>query len=394
MSVDTPSITMRQFTDTAGRLSGQPAFKVLARAQELEKQGRDILHFEIGEPDFDTPTHIRNAAAAALEDGWTHYVNSMGIIELREAICDEFEMSKGFRPDPEQVVVTSGANPIIFYVLANLVGQGGEMIMQDPGFMTYYSVTNYLGIRTKRIQLHEENEFRMNPDDIRAAITPDTRLILMNSPSNPTGGVMTKSEIEEVASIAEEHDIYLLSDEIYGKMTYDLPHNSPSVRDACSERTIVLDGFSKAYAMTGWRLGFCVAPEPVAAKIGLLHQTIDSCTNAFIQMGGVAALKGPQNCVDEMMAEFRKRRDAIVSGLNSVNNISCVMPQGAFYAFPNIKNTGMTSDEFANFALDELGIALLAGTGFGPGGEGYVRLSYARSVETINRAIARMKDVL
>ncbi len=385
---------MHKFTDNANRLTGQAAFKVLARAQELERQGVDVLHFEIGEPDFDTPEHIRTAAAEAMNSGWTHYVNSAGILELREAVCDEFEKSKGFRPDVGQVVVTSGANPVIYYALACLVGGGGEMLLPDPGFMTYYSAINYFGIRANRVKLREENEFRLNPDDIRKQITPDTKLILMNSPSNPTGGVMTKSEIEEVAEIAEEHDIYLLSDEIYSKMTYDLEHHSPSVRDACRERTIVLDGFSKAYAMTGWRLGYCVSPEPVAEKIVLIHQTIDSCTNAFAQWGGVAALKGSQQCVSDMMVEFRKRRDAIISGLNSVNNIKCVNPQGAFYAFPNITGTGMTSDEFADYALDELGIALLSGTAFGPGGEGYVRLSYAKEIEVIEKAIERMKDAL
>ncbi len=385
---------MRDFTSHADRLTGQAAFKVLARAQELERQGRDILHFEIGEPDFDTPEHISQAAKDALDDGFTHYVNAAGIVELREAICDEFERTKGFRPDMDQVVVTSGANPIIYYAMACLVGTGGKMIVQDPGFLTYYSAMKYFDIKAQRIQLREENEFRMNPDDIRDAITPDIRLILMNSPSNPTGGVMTRSEIEEVADIAEENDIYLLSDEIYGKMTYDREHHSPSMRDGCNERTIVLDGFSKAYAMTGWRLGFCVAPKDAARKIGLLHQTIDSCTNGFIQKGGVAALNGPQDSIGRMMDEFTKRRDAIVSGLNSVDKIRCVNPQGAFYAFPNIKETGMTSDEFADYALDELGIALLSGTAFGPGGEGYVRLSYAKEIETINKAIDRLKQAL
>ncbi len=385
---------MKEFTDHANRLTGQAAFNVLARAQELEKQGEDILHFEIGEPDFDTPAHIGQAAKDALDDGFTHYVNSAGIIELREAICDEFERTKGYRPDTDQIVVTSGANPIIYYAMATLVGTGGKMIVQDPGFLSYYSAIKYFNIDAQRVQLHEENEFRMNPDDIRAQITPDTRLILMNSPSNPTGGVMTRSEIEEVADIAEEHDIYLLSDEIYGKMLYDREHFSPSVRDECKERTIILDGFSKAYAMTGWRLGFCVAPKDVARKIGLLHQTIDSCTNGFVQMGGVAALNGPQDSIATMMAEFTKRRDAIVQGLNSISKIRCVNPQGAFYAFPNITETGMTSDEFADYALDELGIALLSGTAFGPGGEGYVRLSYAKSLDTINKAIDRLKQAL
>ena len=385
---------MRELTKGAQRLTGQAAFTVLAKAQALEKKGVDILHFEIGEPDFDTPPHIRRAAADALESGKTHYTDASGISELREAICEEIEKTRGFRPEKEQVLVMPGANPVIFYTISCLVGKGQNVVLQDPGFMTYYSALGYLGITPSRVKLLEENEFRLDPDDMEKAINDKTRLLVVNSPSNPTGSVLKKDEIERVADIAEEHDLYLLTDEIYSKMTYDMAHYSPAVRDECRERTILLDGFSKAYAMTGWRLGYCVGPKEVMTKVGLLHQTIVSCVTAFAQWGGIAALRGQQKCVEDMMVDFRKRREAIISGLNSVPNLSCVKPQGAFYAFPNITKTGMTSQEFADFALDEMGIALLPGTAFGPGGEGYVRLSYATSVEKINRAIERMRQKL
>ena len=384
---------MKGFTQEAQRLTGQAAFKVLAKAKALERKGVDVLHFEIGEPDFDTPQHIKDAAMKALAEGKTSYVNSWGIPELREAICDEIELTRGFRPDMDQVLVAPGANPVIYFATACLVGKGQNMILQDPGFLTYYSVLDYLGVRGNRVILKEENEFRMDPEDLNDAIDENTSLILMNSPSNPTGGVMTKKEIERVAEIAEEKDIYLLSDEIYSKMTYDLRHYTPSVRDECRERTIILDGFSKAYAMTGWRLGYCVGPPEVIEKMGLLLQTIVSCTNAFIQYGAIAALKGPQH-ITEMMAEFRERRNVLIAGLNSIPKLKCVNPQGAFYAFPNITGTGMTSQEFADFALEELGVALLPGTAFGPGGEGYVRLSYATCIEDIEKAIERMREGL
>ncbi len=382
---------MKGFSDGANRLVGQAAFNVLAKAKKLEKQGKHILHFEIGEPDFNTPEHISRAAMDAVRAGETHYVDSYGIPELREAICDEIEKTRGFRPDMDQILVSPGANPSIFFAAACLINPGQNMTLQDPGFLTYYSVLNYTGIRGNMVQLREENEFRMDPEDLLDVIDQDTRMILMNSPSNPTGGVMTKAEIERVGEIAEEQDLYLVSDEIYSKMTYDLQHYSPSVRDQCKERTIILDGFSKAYAMTGWRLGYAVGPAPVIKKMGLLLQTIVSCTPPFIQHGGIAALKGPQN-ITEWMKEFRERRDILVSGFNSIPNLSCMNPQGAFYAFPNITGTGMTSQEFADFAIEELGIALLPGTAFGPSGEGYVRLSYATAIEDIKMAIDRLKE--
>jgi aspartate/methionine/tyrosine aminotransferase len=384
----------RRLAASAERMTGQAAFKTLARARELERKGVDVLHFEIGEPDGPSPPHVIEAAKRALDEEFTHYIASSGIPELKEAVCDEVEATRGFRPDVGQVLITPGANPIIYLAARALMEQDDEVILPDPGFMSYQSVFNYMGVRKRGVQLREENKFRMSPGDVWSAISPRTKLIVMNSPQNPTGSVMTGAEVEEMADIAEKTEAFLLSDEIYGKLTYDVKHHTPTVRDQCRERTILLDGFSKAYAMTGWRLGYCVGPKDVIEKMGLLLETTVSCTAGFVQKGGVAALKGPQGSVSEMRLQFRRRRDAIVSGLNSVPNVSCVVPEGAFYAFPNITKTDMTSEQFAEHLLNELGIAALPGTAFGPGGEGHVRFSYATSLDVINRAIARMREKL
>lgn len=384
---------MRSFTENATRITPNAAFEYLAKAKALERQGKKVLHFEIGEPNLDTPEHITDAAVKALRDGRTRYVNSNGIIELREAICEEVEKTRGFRPDTDQILVTPGGNPIIYYLVTCVADRRHSIALQDPMFLTYLAVLQCSGVRGNMVRLKEENEFRLNPDDLEKAMDETTRLIIMNSPSNPTGGVMTKEEIERVAEIAEERDVYLLSDEIYSKMTYDRKHHSAAIRDECKERTILLDGFSKSYAMTGWRLGYAVGPRDVIEKMTRILEATVSCTPEFIQHGGIAALKGPQ-FVDRMMKTFRERRDLLVAGLNDIPKLSCVMPQGAFYAFPNITKTGLSSREFADFAIDKLGIALLPGTGFGPGGEGYVRLSYATGTDTIREALDRLRTGL
>jgi len=384
---------MKPMAELAGHLEGQAAFNVLARAKQLERQGKNILHFEIGEPDFDTPAHIIQAERRAMDNKQTHYVPSSGIMELREAVCREIERTRGFLPDPEQVFITPGANPVIYFALACLVNPGEEVLSPDPGFFTYNTSPPVLGQKRVPVPTLEENEFRMNPGDVRERITDRTKMIIMNSPQNPTGSVMTKSEIEEMADIAEEHDLYLLTDEIYSKMTYERGHYSPAPRDECRKRTILLDGFSKKYAMTGWRLGYAVAPAEIVEKMSLLLQTTTSCTPPFIQYAGIAALEGGDGCIEEMMAEFRKRREIFISGLNKIPGLSCVMPQGAFYAFPNITGTGMTSDEFADFLLERGGIALLPGTAFGDYGEGFVRFSYATDIEVIREALERMEGL-
>ncbi len=384
---------MRSFTDSALRITPNAAFEYLAKAKALERQGRKVLHFEIGEPNFDTPDHIKDAAVKALREGRTRYVNSNGIFELREAICEEVERTRGFRPEPDQVLVTPGGNPIIYYLVTCVADQRHNIALQDPMFLTYLAVLQCSGVKGNMVRLKEENEFRLDPDDLEKALDEKTRLIIVNSPSNPTGGVMTEGEIERVAEIAEERDVYLLSDEIYSKMTYDRKHHSAAVRDECKERTILLDGFSKSYAMTGWRLGYAVGPKDVIEKMTRVLETSVSCVPEFIQHGGIAALKGPQ-FVDMMMKTFRERRDTLVNGLNRIPKLSCVMPQGAFYAFPNITKTGMDSRQFADFAIEKLGIALLPGTGFGPSGEGYIRLSYATSMETVREALERLESGL
>lgn len=376
------------------RVQGQPMFKILARANALAAQGKSILHFEIGEPDFDTPPHIKEAAKKALDHGETSYVNSMGIPELRDAIQYATERDYGFKPGLDQILVANGANPLIYYIMRAVVNPGEEVMVQDPGFSTYYSAMSLIGVEPNLIPLKEENEFRMDPEDVRKSITPKTRMIIMNSPQNPTGAVMTKEEVEEMADIAEEHDVYLLTDEIYAKMTYDEEHHTPVLRDRCQERIIMLNGFSKAYAMTGWRLGYAIGPMDVIDKANLIQQTIVSCVAPFVQKGGAAAIRGDQGVVGDMMADFTRRRDLVVEGLNSLPGVSCVTPQGAFYAFPNVTGTGMTSEEFCEIMLEKAGVALCPGSFFGDHGEGFVRLSYATSLQEIQEAMERMRAVL
>ncbi len=385
---------MKSISDAANMVEGQPMFKILARANELEALGRDILHFEIGEPDFSTPKFIVESAKTALDNGDTRYVNSMGIPDLRNAICDRTQKDYGFRPDMEQVAVFTGANPIISFVIQAVMNPGDEVIVQDPGFPTYYSAMGFIGVKPVKVPLSEKNKFRMDPDDIRSRITDKTRLILMNSPQNPTGAVMTKDEVEEVANIAREHDVYLLTDEIYGKMTYDEEHHSPTLSDHCKERVIMLNGWSKAYSMTGWRLGYAIGPPVVIEKMGLISQTLVSCVPPFIQRAGIAALTGDQSVITTMMGEFRKRRDLIVGGLNSLPGVTCIKPEGAFYAFPNISGTGLTCVEFSDLMLEEAGVAACPGMYFGDCGKGFVRFSYASSLLQIEQAIEKMGEVL
>lgn len=382
---------MAKLSEGAYRIYGEAAFEVLARAQELERQGKNILHFEIGEPDMETPKNIAQAGIRAIQDKKTHYVPSIGILELRKAVQDEVEKSRGYRPDLEQVLIAPGLKPGIFFSMLAIINPGDEVIYQDPGYPTYGSVTSFLGARGVLVPLLEENEFRMNPNDINDKITKKTKLIIINSPQNPTGSVMTKSELEEIAEMAKEHDIYIISDEIYSKMTYDTKHFTPTARDKARERTILLDGFSKYYAMTGWRLGYMVAPHKMAERLQDFLVTSVSCTAAFTQWAGVEALKGDQSFIDIMMKRFKKKRDKIVEGLNSVPGFKCLIPNGAFYAFPNIKGTNMSSKECADHLLYKAGVASLPGTAFGPNGEGYLRFSYATTLKNIDVAIDRIK---
>jgi aspartate/methionine/tyrosine aminotransferase len=383
---------MPQLSKAAYSIYGEAAFEVLAKAQELERQGKNILHFEIGEPDMETPENIAKAGIKAIKNKKTHYTSSIGILELREAVQDEVEKTRGYRPDIEQIVITPGLKPGIFFSMLSIVNLKDEVIYPDPGYPTYGSITSYLGAKQIMLPLLEENEFRMNPDDIKQKITEKTKLIIVNSPQNPTGSVMSKKELKEVAEIAEEHDIFIVSDEIYSKMTYETKHYSPTTRDEAKTRTVLLDGFSKYYAMTGWRLGYMVTPKIMAERLKDFLVTSISCTAGFTQWAGVEALRGDQSFIPEMMKRFQQKRDLIVKGLNSIPGFSCTTPRGAFYAFPNIKQTGMTSQECAEKILYDAGVAVLPGTAFGPYGEGYIRFSYATTLETITHAIDRIKQ--
>ena len=386
---------MKRLSEMAYRLKGQEMFQILEKTKKLEKSGKHIIHFELGDPDFDTPRHIIEAAYSSMKSGETHYTSSMGLPDFREVIRETTSISRKFKPSLNQVLITPGANIIIYLVIKCLVNPGEDVVIPDPGFPTYFSVAKFCEVNPIRVELKEENKFRMNPEDIRKAITPKTKLIIINSPSNPTGSVVTARELDEIYKIAQENNIYLLSDEVYSRMMYgETKFYSPSVNDSCQQTTIVLNGFSKAFAMTGWRLGVAIGPEQVIEKMGLLVQTLCSCVPPFIQRAGIAAVEQDQTEIVKMMEIYKERRDLLVDGLNEIPNISCLKNEGAFYVFPNITKTGMTSEEFADFILDKAKVALLPGTNFGKYGQGYVRLTYATSVENIKEGLKRIKQAL
>ena len=379
-------------SNAAKLLEGQPMFKILSRIKELEREGKHIVHFEIGDPDFNTPKNIINASINALNDNKTHYSDSMGDYEFRELISKNNMNSRGFEPDINQILVTPGANIIIYYAVRCLVNPGDEVIVQDPCFPTYLSVFKFCGVKPIFVPLKKENEFRLDPNDLREKITDKTRLIIINSPHNPTGSIMLPEELEEVGKIALENNIYLYCDEIYSRMNYgETPFYSPSILDKCKERIIVANGFSKAFAMTGWRLGTVIGPEKVIEKMGLLLQTTSSCVSSFIQQAGIEAINGNQKEVITMMNEYKNRRNLIVNGLNEINKISCLNPGGAFYVFPDIHETGLTSQEFTEQLLESQGVGVCAGSDFGECGEGFIRLCYATSQDEIKEGLKRMK---
>jgi len=384
---------VRKLSKISSQIDGQPMFKLLDKIKKLESDGKDIIHFEIGDPDFDTPKNISDATIDALKNGNTHYVSSFGLVEFRQKIREYIEKSRGFKPTLEQVLVTPGANIVIFYAINCLVDPGEEIIFPDPGFPTYSAAIKMCNASPVRIPLLESNEFRMNPDDIEKSITKKTKMIIINSPQNPTGSVMTKDEIKATYEIAEKHDLFLYSDEIYSKLIYDNnKYSSPSIFDKCKDRTILADGFSKAYAMTGWRLGSVVGPSDIIEKMQLLLETTSSCVPPFIQKAGIEAIDGDQTFHEYMHNEYRKRRDLIVRELNSIESINCVMPGGAFYVFINIKKTNMTSEQFCDYILEDANVAILPGTSFGRFGEGYVRMCYAVKQELIVDAVERIRN--
>lgn len=379
----------------ASRIFGQPMFKLLERAHELERQGRSILHFEIGDPDFATPPAVVDAAVEALRAGKTHYVSSFGIPELREAICEATHRDLGFRPSPAQVVILP-ANAVIYFALRCVVNPGDEVLVPDPGFSTYDSAIRFMGAKAVPVPLREAHGFRMQPDDVKRRLTKRARLIIVNSPHNPTGAVMRPDDVLPIAALAARHGAYLLSDEVYRKVWYD-PGTPPSAstRDQCREHTILLNSFSKSHAMAGWRLGYAIAPEPVAHKMGMLVQTILSCLPPFIQHAGVAALQPDSDqAVRNMVEQLRRRREVMIDGLNRLPGVTCVLPGGAFYAFPNIEGTGRADRAFAEEMLEQAGVALLPGSDFGAAGKGHVRLCYTTSIDNITEGLSRMRAVL
>jgi aspartate/methionine/tyrosine aminotransferase len=383
-----------KFAQRMSHLGTETAFEVLARARALEAKGHDIIHLEIGEPDFDTPDNIKQAAVKALKDGYTHYGPSAGLPEFRTAIAEYIARHRGVEVDPAQVVVTPGAKPIIFFAALALLDPGDEVIYPNPGFPIYESMIDYVGATRVPIPLREENRFAFDPDQLESLVTPKTRMVVINSPQNPTGGILPRATIARLCELAVKHDFLVFSDEIYSRMIYDGEHVTPYSFPGMPERTIILDGHSKTYAMTGWRLGYGIFPKEMAPRIAKLQTNSTSCTASFTQMAGMEALTGPQDKVDAMVEEFRARRDLVVAGLNDIPGFSCHSPSGAFYVFPNITGTGKTSKQMEDHLMNQAGVAVLAGTAFGQHGEGYIRLSYANSQVNLSRAIERIKQSL
>jgi aspartate aminotransferase len=372
------------------RLGTETAFEVLNKARALERQGKKIIHLEIGEPDFDTPSNVVEAAVTALHKGWTHYGPSAGLPELRQAIADEVSATRKVKVSPDEVVVVPGGKPIIFFSILALADVGDEIIYPNPGFPIYESMIRYAGATAVPIQLHEDKDFGLDVDELASLINDKTRMIILNSPQNPTGGVLSKKDIADIAEAIGDRNIPILSDEIYSRLIFEGEHHSIMTVPGFKERTILLDGFSKTYAMTGWRMGYGVMRPDLAAHITRLMTNSNSCTASFTQIAGIEAIKGDQSSVDHMRDEFQRRRDVFVAGLNKIKGFSCRLPRGAFYVFPNITKTGWPSKKLADAMLDDAGVACLSGTAFGDFGEGYLRFSVANSLENLNDALARI----
>jgi aspartate aminotransferase len=373
------------------RLGTETAFEVLNRARALEKQGKEIIHLEIGEPDFDTPANVVEAGVDALHKGWTHYGPAAGLPELRQTIADYVSRTRKVPVTSEEVVVVPGGKPIIFFTMLALIEAGDEVIYPNPGFPIYESMVNYSIGKAIPIPLREDRDFSVDTKELASLITDRTKLIILNSPHNPTGGVLTKKDILEIAEAIGDRNILILSDEIYSRLIYEGDHFSIMSVPGFKERTILLDGFSKTYAMTGWRLGYGVMRADLAVNISRLVTNATSCTASFTQIAGIEALRGDQSSVDNMSAEFQRRRDAFVAGLNKIKGFSCRLPKGAFYTFPNITQTGWPSKKLADALLEQAGVACLSGTAFGEYGEGYLRFSVANSLENLNKALARIE---
>lgn len=382
------------FAKRMSRLGTESAFEVLAKAKSLEAQGKDIIHLEIGQPDFSTPMNVCEAAFKAMKEGHTGYCPSAGLPEFREVAAQHISETRGVEIHPDEVTVTPGAKPIIFFTILALIDDGDEVIYPEPGFPVYESVIDFIGGKPVPLPLREEVDFRFKIDDLVESITENTKLLILNSPQNPTGGTLTASDLTAIAELVEKHQFYVLTDEVYSRLLYDGTHHSILSIPGMKEHTILIEGHSKTYAMTGWRLGYGVAPKEIADKITQLTINSNSCTATFTQIAGIEALKGPQTFVSEMVAEFQVRRDVIVEGLNAIQGMSCVKPFGSFYVFPNVTNLPLGCEELADYLMDEVGVALLPGTAFGKYGDGYLRLSYANSLDNINEALRRMESAI
>src|SRR5271154_1520962 len=379
-----------RLADRMARLGTETAFEVLNKARALERQGKEIIHLEIGEPDFDTPKNVVEAAVDALHKGWTHYGPSAGLPELRQAIAEDVSRSRGVKVTSDEVVVVPGGKPIIFFSLLALADVGDEVIYPNPGFPIYESMINYAGAKAVPIRLYEDRDFGLDVKELKALITDRTRLIILNSPQNPTGGVMSKQDVEGIAEAIGDRNIMVLSDEIYSRLIFEGEHHSIMSVPGFKERTILLDGFSKTWAMTGWRMGYGVMRADLATQMTRLMTNSNSCTASFTQIAGIEAIRGDQAPVDRMRAEFKRRRDLFVAGLNKIKGFSCRMPKGAFYVFPNITKTGWKSKPLADALLEQAGVAALSGTAFGEFGEGYLRFSVANSLENLQQALDRI----
>jgi aspartate/methionine/tyrosine aminotransferase len=373
-------------------LGSETAFEVLARARALEAQGQDIIHLEIGEPDFDTPANVVETGIDALRQGWTHYTPSAGLPALREAVAEEVSRTRGVKCTSDEVVIVPGGKPTIFFAFMALVEEGDEVIYPNPGFPIYESMISFLGAKAVPLHLREEKDFRLDPNELADLITDRTRLIVLNSPHNPTGSVLEEQDVRDIATAIGDRDIMVLSDEIYSRLIFEGEHISLMSIEGMKDRTIMLDGFSKTYAMTGWRLGYGVMRADLAQQFSRLMMNVNSCTASFTQVAGIEALRGDQSSVEGMCREFQRRRDGFVKHINQIKGFHCRVPKGAFYTFPNIRATGWTSKKLAEALLDQAGVACLAGTAFGAFGEGYLRFSIANSMENLEKALDRIES--
>ncbi len=383
------------FAKRAQELGAETAFQVLAKARALEKQGREIIHLEIGEPDFDTPKNIRDAATTAMNAGYTHYVPAAGMPELREAVAEHIMKTRNIDVNPEEVVVTPGAKPIIFFSMLACVEVGDEVMYPNPGFPVYESMAKFVGAKPVPMPLMEDKNFAVDTEDTVKKISKKTKMIILNFPENPTGGVLTRENLEAIANkVKERTDLIIVSDEVYSRIIYEGEHRSVASLPGMKEKTVIIDGFSKTYAMTGWRLGYGVMRKDLAEKIAQLMINSNSCTCAFAQKAGVEALQGPQDEAERMVKQFKRRREVIVDGLNKIDGITCKKPQATFYVFPNVKEVNMDSQKLPGYLLNNAGVAALSGAAFGEHGRGYMRFSFANSIPNIEKALRRIEEAL